>query len=222
MLVIPKMAGSGIVQSQIVDHELAMPQKSQYHVVFSEQQISCCVGLVDMVGSTKLAASIGLKKMSKYYQHFLNLMSKIIYEFDGAVIKNIGDCLLFYFPGTTLHSDKTAIKKSMQCALAMIDVHDYLCMQMHSEGLPCIDYRISLDYGQVMPMHTAGSQLDIIGPAVNMCSKINRLAEKNGVVIGGDLYEIGKGFEGFSFRCASGYSVGFKQSYPAFALHKKS
>lgn len=195
---------------------------SNYCVTFSEESVSYCIGLVDMVGSTKLAASLGMQKMSKYYQYFLNLMSKVITEFDGRIIKNVGDCLLYYFPETSNWQNRTTMTKSLRCSLAMIEVHEFLCSQMKSEGLPCCDYRISMDYGFVMPMKSTDSKsVDMIGPAVNMCSKINRCAEKNGVVIGGDLYHIAKHIDEFSFKEIRGYSAGFKLTYPVYSLTRR-
>jgi class 3 adenylate cyclase len=191
---------------------------SNYCVTFSEKTVSYCIGVVDMVGSTKLAATLGIKKMSQYYQYFLNLMSKIIAEFDGQVIKNVGDCLLFYFPETEIWQNKAAITKALECSLAMIEVRGFLCSQMKLVGLPCIDYRISLDYGYVIPMKSTDSKSqDMIGPAVNMCTKINHCAEKNGIAIGGDLYQIAKHLE-FSFKEIKGYSAGFKHDYPVYRL----
>lgn len=198
-------------------------EPSNYCVTFSEKSVSYCIGLVDMVGSTKLAASLGMQKMSRYYQHFLNLMSKIIVEFDGQIIKNVGDCLLYYFPQTIRWRDQTAITKALECSLAMITTREFLCSQMKAEKLPCCDYRVSMDYGFVVPMRfTDSKSIDMIGPAVNMCTKINRCAEKNCVVIGGDLYHIAKHLEGFIFKEIKGYSVGFKHPYPVYQLAKRA
>jgi len=192
-----------------------------YSVIFSEKPVSYCIGIVDMVGSTQLAAKLGMKKMSKYYQHFLNFMSKIITEYDGRVVKNIGDCLLFYFP-KTITQDRQVVTKALECSYALVVARDLLCRQMQLECLPCVDYRVSLDYGSVMPMKSTGSKsMDIIGPAVNMCSKINRYAERNGVVIGGDMYEIAKRSEVFDFKEITSFPVGFKQCYPTYRLIKR-
>jgi class 3 adenylate cyclase len=149
-------------------------------------------------------------------------MSKIIIEFDGQIIKNVGDCLLFYFPKTSDLQNKEAITKSLECSLAMIGAHEFLCSQMRMDGLPCIDYRISMDYGYVIPMKSTDSNsVDLIGPAVNMCSKINRCAEKNGIVIGGDYYQIAKHLDIFSFKEIKGCPVGFKHSYPVYQVVRK-
>jgi class 3 adenylate cyclase len=197
-------------------------EPSSYCVTFSEKPMSYCIGLVDMVDSTKMTATLGMKKMSRYYQHFLNLMSKVISEFDGCVIKNVGDCLLFYFPSTSLQHNESALVKSLECCLAIQKARDFLCSQMRLEGLPCIDYRISMDYGLVIPMKASDSRSpDMIGPAVNMCTKINRCAGKNEIAIGGDLYEIAKHLDGLSFKEIKGHSVGFKYCYPVYLLARR-
>lgn len=208
-----------IIKEQLEEQEW---KPTNYCVTFSEESVSYCIGLVDMMSSTKLAASLGMQKMSKYYQYFLNLMSKIIIEFDGRIIKNVGDCLLYYFPETARWQNREAITKSLECSLAMIGVHEFLCSQLKAERLPCCDYRISMDYGFVMPMKSTDSRsTDMIGPAVNMCAKINRCADKNGVVVGGDLYHIAKHLGNFSFKEVGGYSAGFKLTYPVYSLSRR-
>ncbi len=65
---------------------------------------------------------------------------------------------------------------------------------------------------------------------MNICAKINSMAEPNGIVIGGDLYQIVKSFyfvnsnnNGYEFReLREGYSVGFNQRYAVFTALSKS
>lgn len=188
-----------------------------YTVKFYQKPFSCCVGIVDMVNSTKIAASLGMIKMSTYYQTFLNLTSKIIMQFGGVVIKNIGDCLLFFFPPI----DKDSTLDCLHCGIALEESHQIICDQLKIQKLPCVDYRISLDFGPVIPMSTSHTKsIDMIGPAINMCSKINRAAEKNSVVIGGDLYELAKRLRWISFYQIHSYNVGFKHHYPIYAVKK--
>ena len=59
------------------------PSTSDYLVEFSTNTTSYCVGLVDMVNSTKISATIGPAKVSRYYQIFLNSMSRILSRFGG-------------------------------------------------------------------------------------------------------------------------------------------
>jgi class 3 adenylate cyclase len=46
-----------------------------------------------------------LEHIRKYYSKFINSTSKVVKSYSGKVIKNIGDCLLFYFPKTTDFKD---------------------------------------------------------------------------------------------------------------------
>jgi len=105
---------SQIVQDTYMDYfdpskkvqEYQKKTKESYLVTFSGKEISVVVGIVDMVSSTKICAKLGPAKASTYYQVFINSMSKILSRYDGVVIKNIGDCLLFYFPYGKNNSEK--------------------------------------------------------------------------------------------------------------------
>lgn len=195
---------------------------SDYLVEFSGNTKNYCVGLVDMVNSTKMAATLGSKKISQYYQIFLNSMSKILGRFGGYVIKNVGDCLLYYFPESSKPHRKFGFLSCLECSLAMIEYHDDICKRLKEEGLPCIDYRISADYGTVVLMKSNNSSsIDMIGPPVNMCSKINHIASTNEIVIGGDLYSMVKHFDDYKFKEVEGFSLGFKCSYPVYSIKRK-
>jgi len=69
-----------------------------YSVTFGSVSENHCIGMVDMVNSTKISSILGNYKISRYYEIFLNSMAKLVIEFGGSIIKNIGDCLLYYFP----------------------------------------------------------------------------------------------------------------------------
>ena len=177
--------------------------------------------MVDMVNSTKISALLGADKMSRYYQIFLNSMSKIINEFDGKIIKNIGDCLLYYFPNQIEKDQEKYLIKCLDCSFAMIAPHDFICKQLQKENLPCLDYRISIDYGSVILMKTNHSDsVDMIGTPINLCSKINHRAPPNGIVTGGDIYERIRKNHKYEFKQLDGYSVGLKIDYPIYQVKK--
>ena len=195
---------------------------SDYLVAFSGNTQNCCVGLVDMVNSTKIAATIGNGKISTYYQIFLNSMSRILSRFGGFVIKNVGDCLVYYFPESLKSNRKYGFMSCLECSLAMIEYHNTICKRLDKEGLPHVDYRISADYGSVVLMKSNNSaSVDMIGPPVNMCSKINHAATKNNIVIGGDLYSMVHKFDDYKFMEIKGFSLGFKHTYPVYTVHRK-
>ena len=192
-----------------------------YLVSFSGKEISVVVGIVDMVDSTKICAKLGPVKASKYYQVFINSMSKIISEYGGVVIKNIGDCLLYYFPyGGKIEGDY--FENCVNASQALLKSHDTICDHLHEQELPCLNYRVSLDYGNVIMMNAnLSATSDMIGTPINMCAKINRSAKENGMVIGGDLYEIVKKKKQFKFKTVTGYRIGFRYAYPVYAVIQK-
>ena len=195
---------------------------ADYMVAFSGNTENYCVGLVDMVNSTKIAATIGNNKIGQYYQIFLNSMSKILNRFGGFVIKNVGDCLVYYFPESSKSNRKFGFMSCIECGLAMTEYHDNICEKLNQRDLPGVDYRISADYGSVVLMKSNNSDsIDMIGPPVNMCSKINHAASTNGTVIGGDLYSMVKGFSDYRFKEIDNFSLGFKHSYPIYEVCRK-
>ncbi|HSG74387.1 MAG TPA: adenylate/guanylate cyclase domain-containing protein [Nitrosopumilaceae archaeon] len=201
----------------------SIPNASDYLVAFSSQNHSYCVGCVDMVNSTKISASMSPHNLSGYYEIFLNSMSKIIGKFGGKVIKNVGDCLLFYFPASKDSKNMDGLISAIDCGLAMTEAQQPICQELAEKKLPCLNYRISADYGTVLIMNTTDSQqIDMIGPPVNMCTKINRCAHKNEFVIGSDLHLIAKKIQKFKFTQTKSCDVGFAQSYPTFIVeHRK-
>ena len=203
----------------ITDQEISA---TNYVVVFSDQTENYCIGMVDMVNSTKMAAALGGSKMSTYYQIFLNFMSKILSRFGGFVIKNIGDSLLYYFPESSKTNRKFGLMSCLECSLTMIEQRSIICKVLNQNNLPDVDYRVSADYGPVFLIKTNNpDSFDMIGTPVNMCTKINPLAGKNSVVIGGDLYTIVKHFDDYVFGEIKGYSLGLKHMYPVYVLNRK-
>ena len=212
-----------VVQQSVDLEQSSQMSSSDYLVAFSTHTENYCVGIVDMVNSTKISAMIGPAKASRYYQVFLNSMSRILGRFGGYVIKNVGDCLVYYFPESSKQKTKFGFVSCLECSLAMAEARDMISEHLVKQKLPKIDYRISADYGSVIAMKSTDSDsLDMIGPPVNMCSKINRLAEPNGVVIGSDLHEVVKDLKEYNFKKVKACSIGLKYDYPVFALSRKS
>ena len=192
----------------------------EYIVDIFPQSTNYAIGMIDMVNSTKITAQIGPIKTARYFQVFLNSMSKILSRYGGTVFKIGGDSLLFHF--TDSDPGKTGLVSCIECSLEMIRSQKYISQQLVSEGLPIIDFRVSADYGPVLLVKTSISEeFDMIGPPVNMCAKINRLAENNQLVIGGDLFQMVKHFKVYQFKEINDFSLGFKLSYPVYLVADK-
>jgi class 3 adenylate cyclase len=180
-----------------------------------------CVGIVDMVNSTKIVARLPANKSSRYYEIFLNSMAKIVLHYDGKILKTMGDSLLFYFPDTKYYGRKFGFLSCLECGIKMIDTHDKLQKLLADEGLPPIDFRISFDYGNVTMMRNTEWAVDLVGPTINTCAKINNMCPVNGMVIGSDLHEKTKNFKEYSFKNCGNFSVDLKHEYPIFKVFRK-
>lgn len=204
-------------------NQIKLNSETPHYVVnFLETSQSYCVGLVDIVNSTKISATLTPKKLSKYYGIFLNSMAQIVEKFGGFVIKNIGDSLLFYFPDSSKSSQGYDFKNCLECGLAMIEEHKVINDLLKKEKLPSLNYRISADYGEVSIMKTNdSSSIDVFGTPVNMCTKINHAAAKNSIVIGSDLYRTAKKLTAYDYDMIDSYSAGLKFMYPIYSVNRK-
>jgi two-component system, OmpR family, response regulator ChvI len=177
---------------------------------------------VDMIDSTRITAEItNAYKVRKYYEVFLREMSAIARMFNAKVVKNSGDCIVCYFPLTSDPANRPAFLDVIKCGTAMVAARYSLNAEMNEEKLPSLSYRISADYGRVELAISKNSKTeDLFGATVNICSKINHFARPNGMVIGGDLFQLIRrfSFSGYRFEECGSFSLGFKQPYPLYSV----
>ena len=77
---------------------------------FSQHVENDCVGVIDMSDSTRISSELSDQDITKLYEIFLNFMAKIIREYNGEVVKNIGDALMFRFANVDT-KDRSVFKK---------------------------------------------------------------------------------------------------------------
>lgn len=187
---------------------------------FSQKNEDSCVCIIDIVQSTMLTANLSNEQIKNFYEIFINSIAEIVKKFDGQVVKNIGDSLLFYFIKID-SNDTDYFKNVLECCLTISDSNSELNKKMAKVGLPGISYRTSISYGTISIAKVATSSVDdIFGVTVNRCSKINRFALPNGVIIGSDIYEKVKTFNDYQFRNMNA-TVGAQSIYSVFLVTRK-
>jgi CheY-like chemotaxis protein len=153
-------------------------------------------------------------------------MAVLTKNYGAKIIKNAGDALIFYFPETSDPINEPVFNRAFECFTTMILAHDIINAKLHSENLPSVSYRISADYGRVeVATSTSSKSEDLFGSTMNICAKINSMAKPNGIVIGGDLHQLVRSFSfsnEYEFGEVRGYSVGFKSTYPVYAVVAKN
>ena len=202
---------------------------SSEEISFVDRSISCCVCFVDMINSTSITAEMvsDRQKIGRYYSIFINTLAFMVKNYGGKIVKNAGDALIFYFPKTSDSADESEFNAAFECFTTMISARDIVNAKLHSENLPSVSYRISADYGKVeVAASTSSKTEDLFGSTMNICAKINSIAEPNGIVIGGDLHQIIKSFsfaDEYEFKeLQKGYSIGFNPKYPVYCARSSN
>src|SRR5215469_1759207 len=195
---------------------------AEQEISFSGLRQYYCICYIDMMDSTKIASQLKENELFKYYALFLNATAIIARNFGAKIIKNAGDCLIYYFPKTSDASNNPAsLKDVLECGIILTVAHRAINAKLHEEKLPPINYRISADYGIVDVARSRSSQSDdLFGSAMNLCAKINSKAPANGMVVGNALYELVKSFEHYNFSKV-GDQPGAKYQYPAYLVESK-
>jgi class 3 adenylate cyclase/CheY-like chemotaxis protein len=207
-----------------------MKNFSSKGIRFSGDSIKSCVGFIDLVDSTKNTITMdNLEAIRKYYSTFINSVSEIIKNYNGRVIKNIGDCLLFYFPKTTDVNHVGVFIEAIECGLKILDERHNINQELSKQQLPPFNYRISIDYG-VLDLALVGeySQIDLFGTTINLCSKINTSSSSipNEIIIGDNFYRILKSFSGmlnnYDFINHINYQITENNRYPLYKIKRKN
>jgi two-component system, OmpR family, response regulator ChvI len=194
---------------------------------FSGDTQRCCVSFVDMVHSTEIIAQISNPaRIRRYYSTFINTIAAIAKRFSAKIIKNTGDCLIYYFPRTFDYSNSYAFKDVIECGLTMMEASSSINMASNKDKLPAINYRISADYGIVQMTRSISSTAnDLFGPVISLCGKMNSMASPNGMVIGANLHRIIKKYypNEYNFeQLKRSYFIETAETYHVYGLNKKN
>jgi two-component system, OmpR family, response regulator ChvI len=206
-----------------------IPSDTLFEEVIFHSSGNYCVCFADIVGSTITISKINDgKDRAKYYAIFLNYVSAVARQFGGKIIKNAGDGLFWCFPETQDYTSYQVIERAIDCCMTLTETHTIINNLMLQEGLPCVDYRVSADYGRLEVALTKTSVGDdFFGPTMNMCVKINSKAPLNGLVVGGDLYEMIRHFplhSAYHFnevKKGGQDTFGVSKPYPVFSIKRK-
>ncbi|MDQ4014224.1 MAG: hypothetical protein M3136_00460 [Thermoproteota archaeon] len=192
-------------------------------ISFSGLRQDYCICYIDMMDSTRIASELKDNELGKYYALFLNATATIARNFGAKIIKNAGDCLIYYFPKTSdARNNPASLKDVLECGITMTMAHRVINARLHEEKLPPLSYRISADFGRVEVAKSKSSQSDdLFGSAMNLCAKINSKAPANGMVIGQALYDLIKSFDNYKFSEVEENQINAKYQYPAYLIESK-
>ncbi|MCH9657498.1 adenylate/guanylate cyclase domain-containing protein [archaeon] len=157
------------------------------------EQIDMAVLYVDIVDSTKMSMALPPDKLSVMISSFSQEMSYVIEQFGGYVLKFVGDAVIGYFVENEA-TQVPAAYSAVACAESMIKVvkQGINPILVEKIGLSEIDVKIGVDFGKNVVVRYGADEkkafVDLLGPTMNMASKIQNLAKPDQIIVGQKVY----------------------------------
>ena len=203
-----------------------MNNLSSKDVRFSGVSIKSCVGFIDLVDSIQNIATMdNLESIRRYYSTFINSISKIVKSYGGIVLKNIGDCILFYFPKTSDINNANSFQEAIECDFKILEKRYKMNDELVKKHFPPFNFKMSLDYGVLdVALVSDYSQTDLFGSKLNLCSKVNSsLSITNEIIIGDKLYKVLKSsniVNNYYFINNGEYNIREINRYPTYNIRR--
>lgn len=154
-------------------------------------RVDMIVLYVDLVGSTDITLSLPEEKVAIIISSFAQEMAAVIRQHDGYVLKFVGDAVIAYFIAEAL--PLLAADNAVNCAKSMLAVVEKgMNPILNQYDYPELKIKIGMDFGKNIIVRYGAdkekSHVDILGPAMNIASKIQSIAYPNQILIGEDVY----------------------------------
>ena len=159
------------------------------------RQINMAVLYVDMTDSTKMSMNLPADKLSILISSFSQEMAFVINAYNGYVLKFVGDAVIGYFVEDEMNPFHIT-ENAVRCAESMMKVvHQGINPALTKKiGLSEISIKIGIDFGKNVVVRYGDdekrSHVDLLGPTMNIASKIQNLAKPNQIVVGQKIYEV--------------------------------
>jgi len=147
---------------------------------------------VDMEGSTRISSTVDSDMNIKIIKIFLMQMARIIDNFNGYVLKFVGDCAIGIFPADINFT--SMCDNAVQAAMTMRNLVEEVINPIFNEkNLPQIGFHIGIDIGSVRAERIGAVNIasfdDLIGYSMNLTAKIQSKAGHNEILLGRNLFE---------------------------------
>ena len=177
-----------LFDGEFEDHDFTDASEDFLEELIEENSRDFVILFIDIAGSTNLNQQLGDQEYARIIRLFHREMALLVSQFNGHILKFLGDGLAAYFP---VESYTGRHDNSIDCALCMkYMVLGGLNPILKSENLPEIQFRIGMDSGEaeIIPVGAGGfkQEVDLIGETINLASKIESQAETNGIYLGAD------------------------------------
>lgn len=156
------------------------------------RKLDMVVLYVDLVGSTTMTLEMPEEKIAIIISSFSQEMAAVIRQHNGYVLKFVGDAVIGYFIAD--NSGLLAADNAVNCAKSMISIiQKGINPVLNQYDYPDLMVKIGVDFGQNIVVRygadVENSHVDLMGPAMNIASKIQNMAKPNQILIGNDVFQ---------------------------------
>jgi len=152
-----------------------------------------CAGFVDIVGYTTRSRSMSGAELSALVERFESVVTDLITEHNGRVVKTIGDEIFF------------VVDDPVEAAWLGVELTE---QHVHDQAFPNV--RVGMAYGDLL--NRLG---DVFGPVVNMASRLTTTARPGRAVVDANLARLAVDTPGIRLRRMRRMSVkGFETVEP--------
>jgi signal transduction histidine kinase/class 3 adenylate cyclase/DNA-binding response OmpR family regulator len=140
----------------------------------------------DLCDFTRNSSVLGPRKISEILNVYLSCMSDIAFAHGGTVDKFIGDGVMLIFGAPEPLDSFEQVRRACTCALAMQDAMRDLEASWQAQGFPVFRMRVGIHHGPAlvgMFGNERRSDYTVIGPTVNVASRVENAAEPGSIFI---------------------------------------
>lgn len=162
----------------------------QFLQLHAGSKLKLVVLYVDLVGSTLMTRDYSVDKLATIIQMFTQEMSVAAINFDGQILKYVGDAVIAYFPIEV--NDSISSSSAINCAFHMITIIEQgINPVLRKNNYDEISVKIGIDasdHSIVQYILGEKSYVDILGYGISMSAKLTKLAKANQIVTSHGIY----------------------------------
>ncbi len=146
--------------------------------------------MADLRGFSALAERLQPERVVDVVNAFCAVMIDVILKFGGTIIEIMGDALLVVFGAPEKMNDRA--ERAIACALTMQKAMADVNLRNQENGLPELEMGIGLNDDDVIVGNIGSakrSKYGVVGPGVNMASRIESFTVGGQVLISESLYQ---------------------------------
>ncbi len=180
------------LEKGFVYHHLAMARSDKFLRKHDSEKLPMFVLYVDLVGSTKMSSELQPETFTTIIRVFSQEMAFVVEQFDGYVLKFVGDAVLGYFLAD--HKTRFMANKIIACAKTMHQViKNAINPALKNKLYPELQIKITIDLGDCSIVRYGSDKqrahIDLIGLTLNLAAKMQEITKPKQITIGEYVYD---------------------------------